>query len=156
MSDTLLKLIIVMLTIATIFTIMGFVIGYNSPQMQSVFNQINQTQGYAYNMTNAFNDTNNIFPQTNTGFLAPIENVLGFIGNFFYKIGLLIWNFLLLIGSIFLITLTTIAVVFSIFNASGLGSLSNIASLIYGTSLGIVIIVIVIYFINFFRGRNNV
>jgi predicted PurR-regulated permease PerM len=156
MNDTLLKLLIVMLTIATIFTIMGFVVGYNSPQMQNIFNQINQTQGYAVNMTNAFNNTNNYFNENNTGWLAPIENVLAFIGNFLYKTGIFIWNFLLIITSIFAITLTSIAVVFSIFNTSGLGSLSYIASLIYGTSLGIVIIVIVIYFINFFRGRNNV
>jgi len=76
-----LKIVIILLTISVVFALLGFVIGYNTPQMQAVFTQINATQGYAVNMTNAFNNTNNYFNQNNTGFLAPIENVLSFIGN---------------------------------------------------------------------------
>jgi len=152
MNDTLLKLIIVMLTIATIFTIMGFVIGYNSPQMQTIFNQINQTQGITYNLTNSFNDTNNIFQQNNTGFLAPLFNVLAFIGNFIYKVLLLVWNFLLLIASVLFIGYDTINLTFGIFSNTNLGTLSLLASIIYGTAIGIVIIIFVIYVIELFKG----
>jgi len=155
--DTLLKIISIMLIIAVIFGLLGFVIGYNSPQMQNVFNQINTTQGYAVNMTNAFNNTNNYFSQNNTGFLAPIENVLAFIGNLLYKIGLLLYNFFGLIFSIFVISFSLIFLVMpSILNMTSLGSLGNIASLIYDAVIGILIITIAIYILNFVRGRNNV
>ena len=155
--DTLLKIISIMLIIAVVFALLGFVIGYNSPQMKSVFNQINTTQGYAVNMTNAFNDTNNYFNQNNTGFLAPIENVLAFIGNLLYKIGLLLYNFFALLFSIFVISFSLIFLVMpSILNMTSLGSLGNIASLIYDATIGILITTIAIYMINFVRGRNNV
>ena len=155
--DTLLKIISIMLIIAVVFALLGFVIGYNSPQMQSIFNQINTTQGYAVNMTNAFNDTNNYFNQNNTGFLAPIENVLAFIGNLLYKFGLLLYNFFALLFSIFVISFSLIFLVMpSILNMTSLGALGNIASLIYDATIGILITTIAIYMINFVRGRNNV
>jgi len=150
-------MLIILLIISVVFAILGFVIGYNTPQMASVFNQINATQGYAVNMTNAFNNTNNIFSQSNTGWLAPIMNVLAFIGNLFYKIGLLLYNLFALIYSVFALAFSTIFIVMpAIFNTSSLGSLGNIASLIYDTTIGILTIIIVIYLINFVRGRNNV
>jgi len=155
--DTLFKLIAVVLIIAVVFALLGFVIGYNTPQLQSVFTQINTTQGYAVNMTNAFNNTNNYFSQTNTGFLAPIENVLSFIGNLFYKIGILLYNFFALLLSVFMISFSVIFLVMpSVFSTTSLGALSNIASLIYDTTIGILTIAIAIYILNFIRGRNNV
>ena len=127
-----LKIVIILLTISVVFALLGFVIGYNTPQMQAVFTQINATQGYAVNMTNAFNNTNNYFNQNNTGFLAPIENVLSFIGNLLYKFGILLYNFFALIGSVLYLAFTTIFIVMpAIFNTSSLGVLGNIASLIY-------------------------
>jgi len=157
MNDTLLKLIIVMLLIAVIFTIMGFVLGYNTPQMQGIYSQINATQGYAVNMTNAFNNTNNVFVQTYTGWLAPIESMLGIISNVIYKIGILLYNFFALLFEVFSIAFAVIFVVMpAIFNTSGLGVLSNIASLVYDITIGILTITIAIYILNFVRGRNNV
>ena len=157
MNDMLLKLIGVSLVIAVMFALLGFVIGYNSPQMAGIFNQINTTKTYETNLANAYNNTNNIMSQSNTGIFAAISNSFAYIVNFLYKTYLLIASFLSLLASVFLIAFQIIFLVLPlIFSMGALGSLGIIASLIYSVAIGIITITIAIYILNFIRGVMNV
>jgi len=157
MNDALLKLIGASLFIAVMFSLLGFVIGYNSPQMQGVFNQINTTKTYETNLANAYNDTNNIMSQSNTGVFGALSNAAAYVVNFLYKTYLLIASFLLLLASVFSIAFQVVFLVLPmVFNIGGLGVLGAIASLIYSVAIGIITITIAIYILNFIRGVLNV
>lgn len=153
MNDTLLKLISASLFIAVMFALLGFVIGYNTPQMQGIFNQINTTKTYETNLANAYNNTNNVMSQSNTGAFAAISNSFAYFVNFLYKTYLEIASFLLLLASVFSIAFAIIFLVLPVvFNVVGLGPLGIIASLIYSVAIGIITITIAIYILNFIRG----